>query len=82
MLNYQSAIDGIMQKTPKSKLLLELEKRVATRNPHNINVRIIEEMFFLHLFVELSPFGALAISILKQVCNKQVMKFILYLTKP
>ena len=64
--------DGIMQKTPKSKLLLELEKRIATRNPHNIDIRIIDGMFFLHLFVELPPtFGALAILILKQVCKQK-----------
>jgi len=49
-----------------------IEKRVATRNPHTIDITIIDGMFFLHLFVELPPtFGALAKFILRQVCRQK-----------
>ena len=64
--------DGIMQKTPKSKLLVELEKRVNPRSPGTIDIKIIDGMFFLHLFVNLpATFGALATLIFKQVCKQK-----------
>ena len=63
--------DGFMQKTSKSKLLLELEKRIVTRSPRTIHVRIIYGMFFLHLLVELpNTFSTLSTFILKQVCRQ------------
>ena len=49
-----SHVDGTMQKTPKSKLIQELEKRVAS-NPHiNVDMTIIDGMFFCHLLYQTS----------------------------
>ena len=39
-------LDGSMQKTPKTKLLQELEKRVKSTSPSHIDVTIIDAMFF------------------------------------
>ena len=47
-----SHVSGTMQKTPKSKLLQELEKRVASNPPANVNVTIIDGMFFFHLLYQ------------------------------
>ena len=44
----KSHVDGTMQKTTKSKLLLELEKRVASNTPANVDVTITDGMFFFH----------------------------------
>ena len=63
--------DGIMQKTPKSKLLIELERRVQPSNPEFIDVKIIDGMFFMHLFINLpSKFGDAAKCILQQLCKQ------------
>ena len=42
-----------MQNTTKSKLLVELENHINSCSPGTIDVRIIDGMFFLHLFVDL-----------------------------
>jgi len=62
-----------MQKTPKSTLLKETEKRIQTKNPGIVaDVLIIEAMFFLHLFVDLPlTFGALAKFILQRICKQR-----------
>ena len=44
-----SHVGGEMQKTPKLKLLQELEKRVASNPPTNVDVTIIDGMFFFQL---------------------------------
>ena len=61
---------GTMQKTPKSKLLQELEKRVASNPPTNVDVTIIDGMFFFHLLYQPpSTFADLADHLLRQVCK-------------
>ena len=63
-------LDGSMQKTQKTKLLQELEKRVKSTSPSHIDVTIIDAMFFLHLLFDLpQTFGQIATVILKRVCN-------------
>ena len=66
--------DGTMQNTPKSKLLVELENRINSCSPGDvtIDVKIVDGMFFLHLFVDLSlTFGPLAKLILQQVSKQR-----------
>ncbi|XP_057306368.1 uncharacterized protein LOC130644684 [Hydractinia symbiolongicarpus] len=73
-------VDGKMQKTPKVKLLNELEAKVKTDDPNRVDVNIIDGMFFLHLFVDLpATFGALATFILKRVCASKgnIIHFVL-----
>ena len=65
-----SHADGLMQKTPKVKLLHELEAQVKSTPPSKIDTTIIDGMFFLHLLVDLpSSFGQVAMHILKRVCS-------------
>ena len=53
-------VDGSMKKTPKAKLLQELESRVVSLKPASIDV-MIDAMFFLHLLVDpSSKFGSIA----------------------
>lgn len=67
-----SHVDGTMMKTPKSKLLEELEKRIASSPPSKIDVTIIDGMFFLHLLYQPpSTFGGLADYLLRQVCKQK-----------
>ena len=67
-----SHVSGTMQKTPKSKLLQELEKRVASNPPTNVNVTIIDGMFFFHLLYQPpSSFVGLADHLLRQVCKQR-----------
>ena len=64
---------GTMQKTPKVKLLNELESRVKSINPQHVDVTIIDGMFFLHLLVNLpATFGAVTTFILKCICSCRV----------
>ena len=49
-----SDVGGIMQKSPKLKLLQELEKRVPSNPPTNVEVTIIDGMFFFSLAVQTS----------------------------
>ena len=64
--------DGTMQKTPKSKLLAELEKRAISCMPSFIDVKIIDAMFFLHLCKEVpESFGALSRFILAKTCAEK-----------
>ena len=67
-----SHVNGTMQKTPKSKLLQELEKRVASNPPTNVDVTIIDGMFFFHLLYQPpSTFAGLADHLLRQVCKQR-----------
>ena len=67
-----SHVNGTMQKTPKSKLLQELEKRVASNPPSNVDVTIIDGMFFFHLLYQpASTFAGLADHLLRQVCKQR-----------
>ena len=61
--------DGTMHKTPKSKLLKHLESFIEPHDPLNINVTIIDAMFFLHLSSSLpSTFGGISQYLLKSIC--------------
>ena len=61
-------IDGTMQKTPKTKLLQELENRVKFIGPTYVDVTIIDGMFFLHLLIDLpQTVGQTATVILRKV---------------
>ena len=65
-----SRVGGTMQKTLKSKMLQELEKRVASNPPTNVDVTIIDGMFFFHLLYQPpSTFADLADHLLRQVCK-------------
>ena len=67
-----SHVNGTMQKTPKSKLIQELEKRVASNPPTNVDVTIIDGMFFFHLLYQPpSTFAGLADHLLRQVCKQR-----------
>ena len=67
-----SHVDGTMQKTPKSKLLQELEKRVASNPLTNVDVTIIDDLFFFHLMYQpSSTFTGLADHLLRQVCKQR-----------
>ena len=67
-----SHVGGTMQKTPKSKLLQELEKRVASNPPTNVEVTITDGMFFFHfLYQPPSNFPGLADHLLTQVCKQR-----------
>ena len=64
-------IDGGMLKTPKAKLLKELEQRIESDEPPFVDVYIADGFFFLHLFVDIpSSFGALAKKILTKLCSQ------------
>ena len=61
-----------MQKTPNSKLLQELEKRVASNPSANIDVTIIDGMFVFHLLYQPPPtFAGLADHLTRQVCKQR-----------
>ena len=63
-------VDGSMKKTPKAKLLQQLESRVVSLKPASIDVMIIDAMFFLHLLVDPpSTFGSIARYILGCICS-------------
>ena len=46
-------IDGSMQRPPKSSLLNDLETRVLSEAPSNVDALLIDGMFFLRLIKEL-----------------------------
>ena len=59
-----------MKKTPKAKLLQELESRVVSLKPASIDVMIIDAIFFLHLLVDPpSTFGSIAQYIPGCICS-------------
>ena len=67
-----SHVGGTMQNTPTSKLLQELEKRVATNLPTNADVTILDGMFFFHLLYQPpSTFAGLADHLLRQVFKQR-----------
>ena len=77
-----SHVDGKMHKTPKLKLLQELEKRVASNPTANADVTIIDSMFFFHLLYQPpSTFAGLADHLLKQVCKQRGMEIHLVFDK-
>ena len=67
-----SHVGGTMQKTLKSKMLQELEKRVASNPPTNVDVTIIEGMFFFHLLYQPpSTFAGMEDHLLRQVYKQR-----------
>ena len=67
-----SHVGGTMQNTPMSKLLQELEKRVATNLPTNVDVTILDGMFFFHLLYQPpSTFAGLTDHLLRQGCKQR-----------
>ena len=77
-----SHVSGTMQKTPKSKLLQQLEKRVASNPPTNVDATIIDGMFFFHLlFQPPSTFAGLADHLLRQVSKQRGTEIHLVLDK-
>ena len=63
-------IDGTMQKTQKSTLMTEIEKRTIMTDPMSVNVTIIDGLFFLYLLQEPpSTFGLISKYILRRVCE-------------
>ena len=67
-----SPVCGTMQKTSKLKVLQELEKRVASNPPTNVDVTIIDGMLFFHLLYQTSSaFAGLEDHLLRQVCKQR-----------
>ena len=65
-----SLVGETIQETTKSKLLQELAKKVASDPPTNVDVTIIDGMFFFHLLYQPPPtFAGLADHLLRQVCK-------------
>ena len=65
-----SHLDGSFNKTDKSKLLQKLEKQIDSDIPSDIDVVIVDAMFFLHTLVNPpSTFGKLSEEILKRLCK-------------
>ena len=59
-----------MQKTTRSSLIKELETRVISVAPSNIDTLVTDGAFFLRLLKEIpETFGLLAMSTLKKVCG-------------
>ena len=55
-----SHADGTILKTQKSKLMEELEPRSFSDKPNHVDVIIIDPMFFLHLWKDISAtFGTI-----------------------
>lgn len=49
-----------MKKSPRAKLLQEMESRFVSVKPASIDVKIIDAMFFLHFLVDPpSTFGSI-----------------------
>ena len=63
-------VDGTMQKTQKSALMTEIEKRIVMTDPMGVDVTIIDGLFFLYLLQEPpSTFGLISRYILRRVCE-------------
>lgn len=72
-------IDGSIQKTPKSALLKYLETKTDSMSPPNVDVQIIDAMFFLHLYSNLpSNFKGVAKYLLSRLtdCNGKIVHFV------
>ena len=62
--------DGTILKSPKAKLLTELESRVKSEAPTKIDAAIVDGMFFLHLLVDPpKTFKQIAIYLLRKMFN-------------
>ena len=62
--------DGTILKSPKAKLLTELESRVKSEAPTKIDAAIVDGMFFLHLSVDPPKiFKQIAIYLLRKIFN-------------
>ena len=62
--------DGTILKSPKAKLLTELESRVKSEAPTKIDAAVVNKMFFLHLLVDLpKTFKQIAIYLLRKMFN-------------
>ena len=59
---------------------MELENRINFCGPGTIDVKIVDSMFFLHLFVDLSLTFSPLEKLIK-IASKEVQKSILYLIK-
>ena len=56
-----SHVDGTMLKTQKNKVMEELESRIFSEKPNRVDVTIIDAMFFLHLWKDVTAtFGTIA----------------------
>jgi hypothetical protein len=67
-----SHIDGSMLKTPKVTLLKNLESRIVSIPPNNIDITVVDAMFYLHLQTNLpETFGAVSRHILKSLCSHE-----------
>ena len=74
--------DGARQNTPIPTLPVKLENCITSSSPGTIDVRIVDGMFFLHLFVDLPPtFGPSAKLILQQVRKQRVTEIHLLFDK-
>ena len=62
--------DGTILKSPKAKLLTELESRVKSEAPTKIDAAVVDGMFFLHLLVDPpKTFKQIAIYLLRKMFN-------------
>eukprot|EP00794_Sanderia_malayensis_P015514 gene15514-17096_t len=74
-----SNVDGTMLKTPKSKLMSQLEKRVSTSPPPKVEAYVINAAFFFHHFCNLpETFGGVAKFFLKKIleCDGKLIHFV------
>ena len=65
-----STVDGFMNKTDKSKLMIRLTKTVEKNDPVAVDVTLVDAMFQLHALMNLpSTFGEVALSLLHILCQ-------------
>ena len=66
-----SHVDGTMQKTQKATLLKHLESRIESEPPRQVDITIVDAMFFLHLQGNHLPstFGGVARSLLSKLVS-------------
>jgi len=63
-------VDGSMLKSPKSSLLKHLETRAESQPPVDVDVTMIDAMFFLHLHTNLPcSFKGVAHYLLTRICE-------------
>ena len=65
-----SHADGTMQKTSKSILMRHLESRIKSPPPDQVDITVVDAMFFLHIHTNLPPtFSGVAKFILQRLCE-------------
>ena len=68
-LSFVSSRWDYAKNIPKSKLLVELQKQINSSHPGTTDIRIVDEIFFLYFFADLTLiFGPLA-KLISQVCK-------------